>query len=132
MWQTMEGKILLLLWIIKISKLPIHQMTTPSTVQCLFLNLHQGMSIQYYWYFQYFQNGIGYWYFQYFWHFCQIKVLVLNTFILLWPIPNTFHIRIFHVFCVFLRFTKGKLVFAFNYGNLTDENFEKQLLLQLN
>ena len=26
----------------------------------------QGMSIQYYWYFQYFQNGIGYWYFQYF------------------------------------------------------------------
>ena len=31
--------------------------------------LTQGMSIQYYWYFQYFQIGIGYWYFQYFWDF---------------------------------------------------------------
>ena len=29
-------------------------------------------------------------------------------------------------------FSKGKLVFAFNRGNLKDENFEKQLLLQLN
>ena len=27
------------------------------------------MGIQYYWYFQYFQIGIGYWYFQYFWDF---------------------------------------------------------------
>ena len=62
----------------------------------------QGMSIQYYWYFQYFQNGIGYWYFQYFWIFCQIKVLVLNIFILTWPIPNTFHSVIFFVYCVFL------------------------------
>ena len=78
----------------------------------------QGMSIQYYWYFQYFQNGIGYWYFQYFWNFCQIKVLVLNTFILLWPTPNTFY---FKILCVFLRFSKRKLVFA--------ENSEMQLLL---
>ena len=55
----------------------------------------QGMSIQYYWYFQYFQHGIGYWYFQYFWNFCQIKVLVLNTFISLWPILFIL------IFCVF-------------------------------
>ena len=58
----------------------------------------QGMSIQYYWYFQYFQNGIGYWYFQYFWYFCQIKVLVLNTFIFSDQYPILFILKFFVFF----------------------------------
>ena len=40
----------------------------------------QGMSIQYYWYFQYFQTSIEYWYFQYFWNFPQKNCIGIEYF----------------------------------------------------
>ena len=73
------------------------------------------MGIQYYWYFQYSEIGIGYWYFQYFDKFSYSKVLGIEYIKLLLPIPNTlvfcFLMKILR-FCGFPSFIPPKFKFC--------------------